>query len=473
MGLRIQRGRFIKTRIVLFLAIAFALLAQPFFTHFQTFKAYADESSPQAPRFINGPHYVKAGVPGNDAGIAAEIEFDAGTSRLELNIDDTAVNSGGSPEEYGATPGANKINLHIGSLEPGKHTISGTATVNGTDVQIQGGPAIVYALDMPIAEYITPTDAQQAFKPSDNPVKVKINDEFSQFTDAELDLYKVTPENPPGEFVQKYTFLKDDQRSDCDPTGDGFVYCNIDRAPEWAALGEGTYFVKLKTYGIQFSDSAYWSHSFTIDKTPPPVKIDGPFSVIGGETVALNGTIDLSAIEATVYVDGKPDGTATLDGTGKWTYDLKANLSLGDHKVSVSAKDSAENTSDPEASVTTLTVQPFMPPAAAVTPVVESAIGLTDPFPMIKESEAELNKTAVAKTGVSDIAALDKKTTKDPAVDQNVVPIAATSEGWKLFGIAWYWLLLIPAVFGGAVWIIGRIRTPQTVPSFIADSEDI
>jgi hypothetical protein len=493
MGLQLQRGKFIKTRIVLFITIAIALLAVPFSAHLQTPKAYADESDFETPRFINSPHYVRANTvdDGNpatldDHDIAVEIEFYEGTERIDLYIDDqpvgepantldqTALNQG---DQIEGEEGANKIIVRM-PFAPGLHTVRGVAYLtDGSHTDIDG-PSIVYALDAPTAEYVTPTTEQQAFKTSTNPVKVKIDDEFSQFANAEFALFRGTSENP-GESLGAFTL----SRAECDATEGGFIYCNLDQASGWPSLDEGTYFVKLKTstkaetsghsQGIAFEDQTHWSHSFVVDNTAPVVTIGGPLSVVGGEHITVSGTIGTSAVEATVYVDGEPSGVATLDGAGKWAYDLKADLSIGDHKVSVSAKDAAENTSDSEVSETTLTVQPFMPPAAAVTPVAALASGLTDPFPTIKESVIELNQASSAKGQASDIGALDKKTMKTPVVDQNAVLIASTAEGWKLFGIAWYWLLLIPAVLGGVAWLIGKIRAPQEMPSFIADPEDV
>lgn len=498
MGLQLQRGKFTKTRAGLLIAIAIALLAIPFSTHLQTFKAYADESPFQTPRFINSSHYMRANTvdDGNpatldDHDIVAEIEFYEGTERIELYIDDqpvgepantldqTALNQG---DQTDGEEDANKIVIRM-PFAPGLHTMRGVAYfTDGSHVDMDGS-SVIYALDTegaepgsPMAQYVLPTDETQVFKSSANPVKVKIDDEFSQFANAELALLKGTSENP-GELVGTFAL----SRADCEATDDRFIYCNIDRASGWPSLDEGTYFVKLKTstkaetpahrHGIAFDDQTHWSHSFVIDNTPPAVTIGGPFSVIGGEDLTLNGTVDGSVTGATVYIDGKAKGLAALNA-GTWTYDIPTDLKLGDHQVGVSAVDAAGNESDPEASMTLLTVKPFVPPVTDVTPVAQAATGLTDPFPIVREREAELNQTAVTKPQESDMAIL--RTAKAPTVDQNVIPITPTSEGWKLFGIAWYWLLGIPATIGAGVWGISRLRaSSDTVPSFIADPEDI
>jgi hypothetical protein len=53
-----------------------------------------------------------------------------------------------------------------------------------------------------------------------------------------------------------------------------------------------------------------------------------------------------------------------------------------------------------------------------------------------------------AKTATADTlggALLSTQTTKDPNADQNAktVAVAATESGWKLFGLYWYWWVLL------------------------------
>ena len=52
-----------------------------------------------------------------------------------------------------------------------------------------------------------------------------------------------------------------------------------------------------------------------------------------------------------------------------------------------------------------------------------------------------------------DSAVLGAEDTKDPAAASGDTPaVAASSAGWRFFGIAWYWWLLIVALVGGMLW---------------------
>jgi|GEM_PF-5578718 len=80
---------------------------------------------------------------------------------------------------------------------------------------------------------------------------------------------------------------------------------------------------------------------------------------------------------------------------------------------------------------------------------------LTQPF--------SLPQSFASSTGGSDlnqqVLGLENTDTADVAGGEQVAAAVPSTEGWKLFGVAWYWWLLLAAVLGVATaWIVRRVR---------------
>ena len=474
MGLYIDSKRVTRAKAIFVLVAVFALVAIPTFMGIRALNAKAASTPPQ---FLSSPHYVHASTTDNND-TAAEIAFYPGTTRLEIIVDDGQVRTyGDSPDAQSAAlpAGANKIDLRL-RLAPGRHTISGVAVVDGDRMPIRGsngeesGEAVVYALDAPTVSYVTPTTDKRAFNSSISPVRVKVDDEFNQFKDLTFSLFTGKPGDVDSHWMRDLTLT----RAQCSLELKDFAICDITGASNWENLAEGTYFVKLETStkaedkagdtqhpdGISSEDSNYWSLPFTIDNTAPTATINGPLSMVGGETVTVKGTIDPTALGATLYMDDNAEGSVVITN-GTWSYDLTTDK-VGDHKLTVVAKDAAENPSDAKAAdaITTLTVNPFVPSPAIVQQVNDAASGLSAPFavpPALTQVEVP---PAIGANTNADTAVLGAKTAEDPKVDQNVIAaVAPSSEGWKLFGIAWFWWIIIGALMAGITsWTLANRR---------------
>jgi hypothetical protein len=471
MGLYISTKRITKAKTIFVLVATFALVVIPTFIGIRSSLNAHAESIP--PQFINSPHYVHANTTDNND-TAAEIAFYPGTTRIEIIVDD------GQTQTYGDSPtaplaalpeGANKIDLRL-RLAPGRHTISGVAVVDGQRVPIRGGngeesgEAVVYALDTPTVSYETPTVNKQSFNSSVSPVRVKIDDEFEQLKSVTFSLYAGEPDETDsyalGDFVLDRTL--------CNTTTKDIAICDITSAANWKNLAEGTYFVKLKTstkaeddrHPDGVNDEAHWSLPFIIDNTAPAATINGPLSVIGGETIRVQGSTDKSASEATLYVDDAAMGPAVIAEDGSWTYDLKADLTLGDHKVKIIAKDSAGNTNE---AAMTLTVNPFVPALAEVQKVNDAAVGLTTPFAVPQALSKEDIPPAPNSNTNTDTAVLGAQDVQDPKADQSklIAAVAPSTEGWKLFGITWFWWIImgLTVVVAGS-WLLASKRQYAT-----------
>jgi hypothetical protein len=445
------------------LVAAFALVAIPTFVGVRSYVARAETPAPQ---FIDSPRYVHANTAANQHDIAAEIEFFPGTTQVKLEVDNVPVpdEDVDDPTEPSTLSSGNMIRLRM-PFTPGGHTITGTATVDGQKVAIRGsdgkgsGTAIVYAIDAPALDYIVPTPSKRSFNSNVSPVQVKIDNEFDQFKNLEFSLYTGAPGDAHNVKINDFTLSRDQ----CDLKQIvGSAICDITKASNWKKLDEGMYFVKLKSStkaedgqhadGISPEDDKAWSLSFTIDDTAPTATIEGPLSVIGGENITVKGKIDPSASEATLYVDGDAKGLAARGENDTWSYDLKADLTIGDHKVKLVAKDPADNTNalTIDTATTALTVNPFIPSKADVQQVNDAAVGLTTPFPVPQALTKEDIPPAPVATN-SDMAVLGAQDAMNSKIDQEkvIAAVAPSGEGWKLFGVAWFWWFL------GAISLIG------------------
>ncbi|EMF0720256.1 BapA prefix-like domain-containing protein [Citrobacter freundii] len=90
---------------------------------------------------------------------------------------------------------------------------------------------------------------------------------------------------------------------------------------------------------------------------------------------ALSGTGEVGSI-ITVLSDGLPIGTTTVGAGGSWSFTPTAALSNGQHTLTVTATDSAGNTS-PASNGFTLTVDTVSPGTPAITQVVDDVGPLT------------------------------------------------------------------------------------------------
>ena len=461
MGLYIDSKQMIRAKIILALVAAFVLVAIPTFVGFKSSLNVRAAGTP--PIFVNSPRYVHANTPENTHDIAAEIEFYPGTTQVHLAVDNVPVppQDVSDPGTQPLSTGSNRIQVRM-PFAPGAHTITGTAVVDGQEVPIRGsngddfGVAVIYALDTPSANYEVPVPSKRSFNSTTSPVQVKIDDEFKQFKSLAFSLYTGEPGDADSQKLGDFTLT----REDCNTQIEGFVVCDIAGASNWKELTEGTYFVKLKTStkaedgqhpdGISAEDSASWSLPFTVDTTPPGATINGPLSVTGGETIKVQGTIDKSASEGTLYVDDDAMGPAVISDDGSWTYDLKANLSLGDHKIKILAKDPADNTNIAtiETATTILTVNPFIPAPADVQKVNDAAVGLTTPFAVPESLTKEDIPPAPTSNTNADTAVLGAEDAKDSKTDRSnvIAAVAPSAEGWKLFGIAWFWWVILGVI---------------------------
>ncbi|KAA0550799.1 BapA prefix-like domain-containing protein [Citrobacter braakii] len=194
----------------------------------------------------------------------------------------------------------------------------------------------------------------------------------------------------------------------------------VDESGNWrftpdAPLGQGQHiFTTVAT--DQAGNSGGVSSSFTIelDSVAPSIPVistvqdstaptTGP--ITNGQTTnesrpALSGTGEIGAT-ITVLSDGQPIGTTTVGANGTWSLTPTDALSNGPHTLTVTATDSAGNTSQPSNSFT-LIVDTVLPGTPAITQVADDVGPLignlnngqatNDPLPTLSGT-AEANST--------------------------------------------------------------------------------
>ncbi|MTW56245.1 BapA prefix-like domain-containing protein [Citrobacter sp. JL976] len=202
--------------------------------------------------------------------------------------------------------------------------------------------------------------------------------------------------------------------------GDAIGTAQVDESGNWrftpdAPLGQGQHiFTTVAT--DQAGNSGGVSSSFTIelDSVAPSIPVissvqdstaptTGP--ITNGQTTnesrpALSGTGEIGAT-ITVLSDGQPIGTTTVGANGTWSLTPTDALSNGPHTLTVTATDSAGNTSQPSNSFA-LIVDTVLPGTPAITQVADDVGPLignlnngqatNDPLPTLSGT-AEANST--------------------------------------------------------------------------------
>ena len=219
---------------------------------------------------------------------------------------------------------------------------------------------------LPQVSYVLPTSANQTFRPSDNPVRVKIDDS-QQAERVRFSLWSYnTATGSFGSHIKNVTV----QRENCDLRAAGnYILCDIKSANGWTPLSEGTYAVKLTTFSsgeavIRAKMNEYWSHPFTVDTARPTVDsfvLENPTSGYANTSVTVAATAsDNSAVESVNFYMTTPreDGVCTGNGPklteervwaadgGKYRTTLNtAALVDGEYCITAASRDHAKNNS--------------------------------------------------------------------------------------------------------------------------------
>ncbi|HEY5695597.1 MAG TPA: Ig-like domain-containing protein [Candidatus Saccharimonadales bacterium] len=215
----------------------------------------------------------------------------------------------------------------------------------------------------------------------------------------------------------------------------------------------------------------------TVDNTIPTaaIKLTSTATPSASTDMVFAGTITTSKVAALkqleLWIDSKDYGdiTKVVDVTGNWNYTLVGGLDKGDHKVAVVATDLAGNVSvETIDSYVAVTVSGYVVPPTegkgiiatsiapaplpqVVTPVQPTRYYVASVQPTRDTGNTANTVTPPTSNTTNDKAVLGAESEKSPATlsASTVQPIAPSSSGWTLFGIAWYWWLLLLALMIG------------------------
>lgn len=203
-------------------------------------------------------------------------------------------------------------------LVAGEHSLGAEVKVNGMWRSVSD-TSKVYSLDAPSASYVTPNASDAAFRSSDNPVRVKIEDQFEQFNFARFVVNGQTHQV---------------NRADCDLRSAGqYVLCDVDKAATWSGLTDGTYTPSVTVYTKANNRlDNFAGPAFVIDNTKPVVMShsvsenpsDGSFTVTA---TAEDGESGIESVNFYITAPRASDDVCT--GNGDVLYQIRDTASAG------------------------------------------------------------------------------------------------------------------------------------------------
>jgi hypothetical protein len=246
----------------------------------------------------------------------------------------------------------------------------------------------------------------------------------------------------------------------------------------WSSVGDGSIWKKTVTSNtngpitIQVKDMAGNRRDVVyavdnIDRTPPVVTFNNPVRNSDG-TYTISGTTstDTKSLEVLVTSNTGFEEMLTTNqfNNGAWSVTTTNSLSPGVYTVSADATDAAGNTSDSEL-VTTRSFTVLLAQAAIEN---NSPLNLGSLSPLSTVSATNvgvINGTGIQNSGVANAVTAPVGDTsgqvlgtRDNKSTNKVAAISPSEQGWKIFGIAWYWWLLILAVIAAIWWAIAGYR---------------
>jgi|GEM_PF-6096772 len=188
---------------------------------------------------------------------------------------------------------------------------------------------------------------------------------------------------------------------------------------------------------------------------------------VDGRTIY--GTVSDPDATFTVKIDGLARSDVVVrvgdkvDGGYLWYFELPSGIASGvEHTLEVVAHVGGL---DSDAAASTFYIEPgggtTLAPVGSDPLLEQLSAALTQPFDVPGSlTSPSLVPASIGPETDSDKAILGAQTIKDPSGgDARSVPVTASKDGWRLFGLSWYWWLLAVGIAGGGVaWMTARIR---------------
>lgn len=246
-------------------------------------------------QFVGSPKYVRQN---NGGDLSAQIVSSNKATTARFFVDGSGTPIAGT---FTAGAGAGKSWWRLYTpLAAGEHSITAQVKI-GSSWYDAAGAGVAYSLDTPTAEYVIP-QANQFFRPNDEVVRVRVDDEFDQFKHMIVTIDGVDS-----------TVL----RAACTDQGDTML-CGL----SGLNLAEGVYTASTTTYtkaNNRYDDLI--SESFTIDATAPTVAdltIDNDVAGVVDDSIEASATatdtVNVDSVNFYVTVP-RNDGVCTGNGT--------------------------------------------------------------------------------------------------------------------------------------------------------------
>jgi hypothetical protein len=280
-----------------------------------------------------------------------------------------------------------------------------------------------------------------------------------------------TVADPSGIDEYYYQLLNADKSAlGSEQTGYGSVNAGTLGSLAIDTLSSGDYYVSLRAKDSLGNMSSPSYVKFTVDHTAPVVTLQSDKSnPMASSQVTFSGKVtngadldSLALYNGTVQI---ADLTGGVDSNGNWSYAFPPeDLIAGNYTFTVVAMDTSGNQSDvttsPQSALS-MSVTPFVPGrGATISPAITQQLARAVAIPAIVPA-------TVPAAQSNDQAVLGTQTEKDSGVkgaSDKLAAIAPTENGWKLFGIVWYWWLLILAAIALFVWrVVAWVRREDDV----------
>lgn len=257
-----------------------------------------------------------------------------------------------------------------------------------------------------------------------------------------------------------------------------------------SGLSDGEYCITAVARDHAKNNSDLQHVKVVVDKTAPTLQITTPNenAVFGGDDQIIvtsyledawglgNYFIDITSANVTLLSDPEtveelPEATLT-ETTDAESASLTviavynaADFANGEYVITVRVTDKAGNVTTKTRTIFIDHSAPTTPGQGVTTPPTEEETSqaedeltqltqrLTQPFSVPRSF---VGSTGSAQTG-QEVLGTGSDDQQEVASGEQTVAAAPSSEGWKIFGIAWYWWLLLAAILGAATaWIMRR-----------------
>jgi len=251
--------------------------------------------------------------------------------------------------------------------------------------------------------------------------------------------------------------VKDDETSITDliVEVDGVSYVATQTGNSWSidvpagTLADGSHTVTAEATNEADLTGHASDITFTVDNTGPVVNAGSDQTFISTKRVLLVGSTGSDATGGVMWSATGP-GVATFDNSSSSTTYVTVSA-YGTYMFTLKAVDSLGNTSTDTASVT------FNAPIIVTNGDVDTT-GETALSPLKNpavSSASEIAASAATDNSDTDGEVLGTSTDGENDADSQkdkIAAIAPSEDGWKLWGVAWYWWILVLGALGFGSW---------------------